>query len=105
MVHQATFDQDKRMTSKEFIGRFDFYVSLDASGHTRFYPPFIEFGLNCGIRFLLSEIRSYGLIKCENEIDKLLLEQYIVARNGYNALTLADLRKKIESVFQQYQSF
>jgi hypothetical protein len=92
-------EQDNRMTPEQFIRMFDWYVSQDASGHCKFYPSFTEFNLYCGIKSLLSDIRSYGLTKCQNEIYKLLLEQYKLARNGYIALTLADLRKKIESVF------
>ncbi|MGH1396735.1 MAG: hypothetical protein ACRAVC_22280 [Trichormus sp.] len=92
-------EQDNRMTPEQFIQRFDLYASQDASGHPRFYPPVIEFGLDCGIKSLLSDIRSYGLTKCQNEIYKLLLEQYKLARNAYIALSLADLRKKIESIF------
>ncbi|WP_414754100.1 hypothetical protein [Anabaena sp. CCY 9910] len=99
MADQATPEQDKRMTPEQFIRMFDCYVSQDASGHRKFYPSFTEFNLYCGIKSLLSDIRSYGLTKYQNEISKLLLEQYKLARNGYVALSLADLRKKIESVF------
>ncbi|MBD2455654.1 hypothetical protein H6G80_16390 [Nostoc sp. FACHB-87] len=96
-------EQDNRMTPEQFIQIFDLYVNRHASGHQNFYPVSTEFEFS-GIKDLLSEIRAYGLTKCQNEIYELLLEQYKSARNGYFSLSLDHLKKEIQSIFRLHHA-